>query len=219
MWQTSGSQKTPISGWGQDAALLSTTCPVEPCSTGLVWALLTGRHANPGLQGTVAEALDEFAEWHPMIRGLIERSAPPYKWALYDREPLADWVSGNIALMGDAAHAMLPYHAQGAGQSIEDAWVLARALALHQDTGAALNLYSTLRQPRTRQVQEASRAAEHLFHLHEPDEVARRNKRFSVAQTRIGDGFPPGQEWLFAYDAEAAATGADDEWRKLNWRA
>tara|TARA_B100000676_G_scaffold119928_2_gene119530 strand:+ start:656 stop:1885 length:1230 start_codon:yes stop_codon:yes gene_type:complete len=170
-------------------------------------------------QGTVTEALDEFAEWHPMIRGLIERSAPPYKWALYDREPLADWVSGNIALMGDAAHAMLPYHAQGAGQSIEDAWVLARALALHQDTGAALNLYSTLRQPRTRQVQEASRAAEHLFHLHEPDEVARRNKRFSVAQTRIGDGFPPGQEWLFAYDAEAAATGADDEWRKLNWRA
>ena len=170
-------------------------------------------------QGTVAEAQREFAGWHPMVQKLIERSAPPYKWALFDREPLSNWVDGRVVLMGDAAHAMLPYHAQGAAQSIEDAWVLTRSLELHdQDVAQGLAHYAGLRQTRTRQVQEASRAAERLFHLHEADAVQRRNQRFAVAQARIGDGFPPGQEWLYAYDAEAAVTGTDDDWQKLAWR-
>jgi salicylate hydroxylase len=168
--------------------------------------------------GTVEAALAEFDGWHPMVRTLIARSAPPFKWALYDREPLERWVDGRVALLGDAAHAMLPYHAQGAAQSIEDAWVLARALELGpDDPAAALRRYEDLRRPRTRQVQEASRAAERLFHLADPDAVAARNARFARAQARMGDGFPPGQEWLFAYDAERAVTGQDREWQALAW--
>ena len=170
------------------------------------------------MQATVTEALDEFSGWHPMVRALIERSAVPYKWALYDREPLASWIQGRIALIGDSAHAMLPYHAQGAAQCIEDAWVLARALQQSgPDFAAGLAHYERLRQPRTRQVQEASRAAERLFHLTDEDAVARRNRRFAKAQSRIGDGFPPGQEWLFAYDAERAVTSTDNEWQALGW--
>jgi len=170
-------------------------------------------------EGTVDEALAEFEGWHPSVRGLIERSAAPYKWALFDREPLARWVEGRIALIGDAAHAMLPYHAQGAAQSLEDAWVLARALESAASPEAGLMRYAALRQPRTRQVQEASRAAERLFHLEDPREVARRNARFARAQAAIGDGFPPGQEWLFAYDAEKAVRGTDDAWQTLAWRS
>lgn len=166
---------------------------------------------------SVAAALDEFSGWHPMVRGLIERSEVPYKWALYDREPLEHWVDGRIALTGDAAHAMLPYHAQGAAQCIEDAWVLAGALARHDDVPAGLAHYERLRKPRTRQVQEASRAAERLFHLAEPDAVERRNQRFAQANHQHAERFPPGQEWLYAYDADRAVTGTDDEWQQMAW--
>jgi salicylate hydroxylase len=169
-------------------------------------------------QGTTAAALKEYEGWHPMVRGLIERSAPPFKWALYDRAPLDDWRRGRIVLIGDAAHAMLPYHAQGAAQSIEDAWVLARRLALAPDIDAALESYVALRRERTTQVQGASRAAQDLFHMSEPEAIERRNTRFAKMQANIGDGFPPGQEWLFAYDVEQAATEQDEGWRKLAWR-
>lgn len=167
--------------------------------------------------GTKEAALEEYAGWHPMARGLIERSAPPIKWALFDRKPLASWVKGRIALIGDAAHGMLPYHAQGAAQSIEDAWVLARRLAL-VNVDDALESYAAIRQERTAQVQGASRAAQDLFHMSDPEELERRNRRFASMQAGIGDGFPPGQEWLFAYDVEKAATGEDEDWRKLAWR-
>lgn len=169
-------------------------------------------------QGTTEAALQEFDGWHPTVRGLIELSEPPFKWALYDRPALDEWVTGRIALIGDSAHAMLPYHAQGAAQSIEDAWVLARRLALAADIDAALASYAALRRERTTQVQGASRAAQDLFHLSEPEALERRNRRFAKMQENIGDGFPPGQEWLFSYDAEQAAQGEDAEWRKLAWR-
>lgn len=169
-------------------------------------------------RGTTEAALAEYAGWSPMVRGLIAASDPPFKWALYDRRPLEDWVQGRIALIGDAAHAMLPYHAQGAAQSIEDAWVLARRLALAETVEAGLQSYQDLRRERTAQVQGASRAAQDLFHLSEPEALERRNARFAKMQANIGLGFPPGQEWLFAYDVEAAATGGDAEWKKLAWR-
>ena len=169
-------------------------------------------------RGTTEAALEEYDGWHPMARGLIEAADPPFKWALYDRTALDRWVDGRIALIGDAAHAMLPYHAQGAGQSIEDAWVLARRLSLAGDVETALESYAALRKARTAQVQGASRAAQDMFHMSDTEALARRNRRFEAMQAKIGDGFPPGQEWLFAYDAEAAATGGDVEWRKLAWR-
>jgi len=169
-------------------------------------------------QGTTQQALEEYAGWHPMITGLIEASEPPFKWALFDRKPLDRWIDGRIALIGDAAHAMLPYHAQGAAQSIEDAWVLARRLALAPDIASALESYAALRMERTAQVQGASRAAQDLFHMSDPEALERRNHRFARMQSNIGEGFPPGQEWLFAYDVEKAATEEDGEWKKLAWR-
>ncbi len=169
-------------------------------------------------QGTTEAALEEYDGWHPMVRGLIEQSAPPFKWALYDRQPLESWVQGRIALIGDAAHAMLPFHAQGATQSIEDAWVLARRLALSANADEALVSYQALRQERTAQVQGASRAAQTLFHMSDETALARRNQRFRSMQASIGEGFPPGQEWLFAYDPEKAASGEDSDWQKMAWR-
>lgn len=88
----------------------------------------------------------------------------PFVTALYDRAPLDSWINGRIALLGDSAHAMLPYHAQGAVQSMEDAWVLARTLQQSGgDIPPALERYQSLRKDRTARVQAQSQLAENAF--------------------------------------------------------
>jgi salicylate hydroxylase len=128
-------------------------------------------------------------------------------------------VRGRIALLGDAAHAMLPYHAQGAVQSLEDAWVLARVLAAATDSvEEALLRYQRLRRDRATQVQAYSRGAQDWYHVSEPAELAQRAERFRALARRGPAGFSSQQEWLYAYDAEKAALGQDDEWRAMRWR-
>ena len=163
-----------------------------------------------------------FAGWYPQARGLVDLTDELFVTALHDREPLPNWVDGRIALMGDAAHAMLPYHAQGAVQSIEDAWVLARCLQLGQeieggDPGAALLKYQGLRKDRAQRLQRHSRNAERWYHLDDAEEVARRNARLArhARNGAEGGGVTPQQAWLYSYDAEKAALGTDDDWRAL----
>jgi salicylate hydroxylase len=171
-------------------------------------------------KGSKDAALREYEGWHEQITGLIEGTDSLFMTALNDRDPLSSWVEGRIALMGDAAHAMMPFHAQGAGQSIEDSWVLTRCLEDVKESGdinGALKKYEALRLPRANRVQQQSRAAEHLFHMTDPDEIARRNARFARHQAKGVDGFPPGQQWLFAYDAEKAVLGTDDDWSEMSW--
>ena len=67
----------------------------------------------------------EYAGWHPTIREIIGSTPRLLRQALYDREPLPEWRVGRVALLGHAAHPMLPFFAQGAAQSTEDAYVLA----------------------------------------------------------------------------------------------
>jgi salicylate hydroxylase len=118
--------------------------------------------------------------------------------------------------MGDAAHAMLPYHASGAGQGIEDAWVLARCLELGgADPESALKRYEGLRLERANRMIRHSREAEGWYHLAHADAVARRNARFRKKNEAFGDRITPEQHWLYSYDAEKAVLGKDNEWRSL----
>lgn len=71
-----------------------------------------------------------------------------YRWGLFVREPLVSWVKGRIALLGDAAHPMLPYMGQGASSTIEDAVVLGRCFAAAADPLEALRLYEAARMER-----------------------------------------------------------------------
>ena len=112
------------------------------------------------LQGDKDEALKDFAGWHPIIRNLLENAEDLHRWALFDRAPLKKWVDDRVALMGDAAHPMLPFLAQGAAMAVEDAWVLADVISSGQD----LSTYQKLRLSRTSKVQAASRANMGLFH-------------------------------------------------------
>jgi salicylate hydroxylase len=163
-----------------------------------------------------ADVLAAFDGWYDRPQAVIEATKQPFVTALYDREPLDTWIDGRIALLGDAAHAMLPYHAQGAVQSLEDAWVLARTLQqMPRDLTDALRRYESLRFARANLMVAQSRSAQRWYHLDDPMEVAARNERFRRNNDRLGGDFSPQQHWLYSYDADRAALGTDDEWRAL----
>ncbi|MCR9137427.1 MAG: FAD-dependent monooxygenase [Alphaproteobacteria bacterium] len=114
--------------------------------------------------GDVQELREAYADFHPKARALLAACSDVTKSALYVREPMPRWSKGRVTLLGDAAHPMTPFMAQGAGQAIEDAVVLARCLAgVGPDAvEAALRRYEAARQTRTAQIQRASRGNEWL---------------------------------------------------------
>ena len=76
-------------------------------------------------EGTVEDFLEEFSGLGEPVRQLIGAATQTKRYAFYAREPVQRWVAGRVAILGDAAHPMLPFFAQGAGQAIEDGAVLA----------------------------------------------------------------------------------------------
>ena len=116
-------------------------------------------------KGARNEALADFTGWHPTITHMIESADTLYRWALFDRPPLPRWNEKRVTIMGDAAHPMLPFMAQGAAMAIEDGWTLGAKLSHNKDNiPAALRAYETLRKPRATSVQLASRANAKTFH-------------------------------------------------------
>src|SRR5271156_898628 len=152
-------------------------------------------------RGEVADALKEFEGWHPQVREIIGSVDATNRWALYDRDPLPHWTVGRVTLMGDAAHPMLPYMAQGAVQSIEDAAVLAKCLerADANDPGAALRRYEETRKPRASRCQEGSRRNAILYHLGDGEEQRKRDANLASSTTAP----LPQNTWLYGHDVEA----------------
>jgi salicylate hydroxylase len=109
--------------------------------------------------GSVEELREQYADFHPDARALLAGCDEVLKTALYERDPMPAWSRGRMSLLGDAAHPMLPFMAQGAGMAIEDAVVLARHLegVPMSDVAAALERYQTARQARTARIQLGSR--------------------------------------------------------------
>lgn len=152
-------------------------------------------------KGEVADALAEFAGWHPHLRAIISAVAFTNRWGLYDRDPLERWSVGRVALLGDAAHAMLPFMAQGAVQSIEDAFVLARCLhdAPPASLPEALTRYEMVRKPRATQVQARARQNGTTFHL--ADGEAQRQRDAHLAAS-VGTNPLLASAWLYGHDVE-----------------
>ena len=113
-------------------------------------------------RGTREEALADFADWHPTITRLLGEADRLYRWALFDRAPLPRWVDSHVALLGDAAHPMLPFMAQGAAMAVEDAWVVAREMT-QKTSPARGQAYQHLRQIRASRVQAAQSANAKTF--------------------------------------------------------
>lgn len=138
------------------------------------------------------EVQKEFAGWHEDVQSLLSATpaAALYKWGLFDRDPLEQWVYGRIALLGDAAHPMLPFMAQGSAMAIEDAAVLARCLEAFDDLEVALSRYQAVRGERTARVILQSRAQTNLYQRLTGDK-----KRQRAAST----------EWVYGFDATSSA--------------
>ncbi len=148
--------------------------------------------------GDISDLIAEFEGWDDRLYQLITAATSTKRWAMYDRDPLERWTEGRITLLGDAAHAMLPFFAQGAAQAIEDAVVLARSLqgADAGSAGDALRHYEAIRRPRTSQVQVMSRGREVRNHLPDGPEQQQRDMQFA-------NGDPLRQSaWLYGHDVE-----------------
>ena len=117
-------------------------------------------------RGDKSDLLADFAGWNPYLLEVMQAISPEnlFRWGLYDRAPLARWTDGRAALLGDAAHPMLPFMAQGAAMAVEDAWALADELCNSSNISTALTSYEARRKPRASMVQAASRANMKTFH-------------------------------------------------------
>ncbi len=120
------------------------------------------------------ETLDRaFSDWSRAARALIAAPESWRAWPLFTRPPIATYTTGRVALVGDAAHPMVPFLAQGAAQAIEDAGALGRRLAQTQDIPAALAAYSRERTPRASRVQAEALSQARIYHLSGPLALAR----------------------------------------------
>jgi salicylate hydroxylase len=146
-------------------------------------------------EGDGTELLAAFDGWHPFVTEILRACDRPGRWALYDREPQRTWSAGSVTLLGDAAHAMLPHHGQGANQALEDALVLAHLLGRADAGGVvpALRAYEQLRRPRTRLLQAGSRKNADCFQLPDGAEAEARNIRLA--------SLPDDLAWIHGYDA------------------
>ncbi|QAY96144.1 monooxygenase [Methylovirgula ligni] len=118
--------------------------------------------------GDPAFIATRFARWAAPVRDLVAAAGDWRLWPLVERRTPAHWNNGRIALLGDAAHAMVPFLAQGAAQAIEDAAALAAQLVPGRDVPAALAAYSAARTARAGRVQSESRLQARRYHLRWP---------------------------------------------------
>jgi len=146
--------------------------------------------------GTKEEVLAQFEGWSPTMRKAISSTDEVLVYPLFDRLPVPKWGEGRVTLLGDAAHPMFPFLAQGAVQAIEDAWVLASSLKGVAPDGVetALRRYETRRIARTATVQERSAGANWLMVEDGPAQV----ERDAWLATVEGDT----SAWLHDFDAE-----------------
>ncbi len=140
-------------------------------------AQATASWAQPAEHAQVVDSMGGIGSVCAPLRELLAcvpaSSAQWQSWHLYDRPAAEAWVKGRVALLGDAAHPMLPYLAQGAAMAIEDAAVLAQQVVLHSDWRSALQRYEQLRRPRCERVVATARRNGQIFHLAQPWAMAR----------------------------------------------
>ena len=150
--------------------------------------------------GDTAELNERFRHAHPTVKLLLGKINQWKMWVLCDREPIRNWTRGRVTLLGDAAHPMLQYLAQGAGMAMEDAVVLAdKVAAADDDFAAAFRAYNEERYLRTARVQLYARLYGEFYHA----EGVRAELRNELLRPVPGKPAGEGMAWL--YDGVAAA--------------
>lgn len=170
----------------------------------------TWDHPSSWADATVEEFRDAFAGWHPTVDSLISAAPATRKFALCYSDALPYWRDGPIALLGDATHPMLSFFAQGSGQAIEDAAVLAACLRGVDRDGVpgALAAYAHARRPRAGAIQTNANDRLHGYHFPDGPEQVARDERLANSDPMTSNG------WVYEHDVERelaadAALGVD----------
>ena len=151
--------------------------------------------------GSKEEVLSYFQGIHPRPRQLLECPKSWRRWATADRHPIPRWTTGRVTLLGDAAHGMLQYLAQGACMAIEDAVTLAEAMkACALDIDRAFALYEQSRIPRTARVVLSAREMGRLYHADGVERLVRNQ----LWEGRTPERFYDALQWLYGWRAETA---------------
>ena len=170
-----------------------------PLKGGTVFNLVVTYHrdaleAVSGKPVSRAEVAEGFEHVHPRARAVIEHGRDWKQWVLCDRDPVSQWTDGRVALLGDAAHPMLQYFAQGACMAMEDGVALAVALDSVDDVQAALEHYKDMRMVRTARVQMNSRLiGDYIYH---PDD-ARAAVRNEIMQGMSAQDWYDQLTWIY----------------------
>ena len=145
--------------------------------------------------GKSAELLPRFKDFAPAARTLLALPESWQKWALFDREPQRPRAQGPVTLLGDAAHPMLPFLAQGGAMAIEDAAVLAHCLRQDEDPARAFRHYEHERARRVARVQREARRNSWRYHLSEPLGLARNAVLAALGPKRLLTRY----DWLYGW--------------------
>ncbi|KAM0425560.1 hypothetical protein ACHAPT_009091 [Fusarium lateritium] len=179
--------------------------------------------------GNLQEMREHYKNFDPVIRKVVAKVTSCLNWKIADLPKLPTWTRGRVVLLGDAAHAMVPFLAQGAAQAIEDGACLAECLDRLQnlsDLPAYLQAYERMRKPRAERVQKGTRDSSLIWHLPDGPEQEARDKAYSyMAWEARGDSCEEElekanpnslsckkfQRWLFGHDVFSATAAALDQ--------
>jgi salicylate hydroxylase len=153
--------------------------------------------------GSKEEVLSYFEGICPRARQMLHLPKTWRRWATADRNPLEKWGDGRVTMLGDAAHGMLQYMAQGACMAIEDAVTLGQAMKHCQgDVIQAFQLYEKSRIPRTARVVLSAREMGRLYHVKGVERLVRNQLWVGRTPERFYDAL----EWLYGWRAENSLT-------------
>ncbi|MTI19351.1 hypothetical protein E1162_19080 [Rhodobacteraceae bacterium RKSG542] len=148
-----------------------------------------------------AQVLEVLKAWPDDVRSLVNKATNWTRWALCGVIPGEPLVKGRVALVGDAAHAMLPFMAQGAAMGIEDAAVLASHIQELGPEPDALIAYQTERQPRVNKVAQTALRNEKIYHQRMPASLA----RDMVLKNMPADKLLAGFDWIYEWKPQTKA--------------
>ena len=191
-----GPYRHGVSYWIAAGRLLAVNCAVQDAE----WS-----RESWTLEAPPEEAAAAFEGWHPPLLERIRRVKTSLRGAVFVRRPLEHWSFERITLLGDAAHAMEPFQAQGAAQAIEDAFVLAECLAADHDVSAALRRYERIRMSRAEELQDSSSAAANVFYLPDGEEQRQRDARYATLLEELPFGT---RQPIWEYDVRQALSAA-----------
>ncbi|KIJ98994.1 hypothetical protein K443DRAFT_189327 [Laccaria amethystina LaAM-08-1] len=162
-----------------------------------------------------AEFAATFRTWEPEVQALVDCVERPLRWAIHTVKPLKSFVSGRAGIIGDAAHAMTPHQGSGAGQAIEDGYVLATILGhpatTRETIGRSMLIYDQVRRPVAQSVHEVARQNGRIFTFSAPDldfDHVSSPEEMSAKLQMLSHRFTKNWEWAWTTSAKTVIQDA-----------